>query len=38
MAMSEIKEVILPPMRHGRDFNHDLTQGVIDPDQTGVAH
>jgi molybdopterin-containing oxidoreductase family membrane subunit len=38
MAMSEIKEVILPPMRRRRDFEHDLTQGVIDPDETGVAH
>jgi molybdopterin-containing oxidoreductase family membrane subunit len=38
MAMSEIKEVIPPPMRRQRDFSHDLTQGVIDPDQTGVAH
>jgi molybdopterin-containing oxidoreductase family membrane subunit len=38
MAMAEIKEVILPPMRRARDFSHDLTQGVIDPDETGAAH
>jgi molybdopterin-containing oxidoreductase family membrane subunit len=38
MAMAEIKEVILPPMKRRRDFSHDLTQGVIDPDETGAAH
>jgi molybdopterin-containing oxidoreductase family membrane subunit len=38
MAMAEIKEVILPPMRRRRDFSHDLTQGVVDPDETGATH
>ncbi len=38
MAMSEIKEVIPPRMKHEQDSEHDLTADQIDPDQMGVAH
>jgi Ni/Fe-hydrogenase subunit HybB-like protein len=38
MAMAEIKEV-LPPRGRNRDiWEHDLTAGQIDPDETGVTH
>jgi hypothetical protein len=38
MAMSEIKEVILPRMKGPHFDEHDLTAGQIDPDQMGVSH
>ena len=38
MAMAEIKEVVPPKMRIPHDWEHDLTEGTIDPDATGVAH
>jgi molybdopterin-containing oxidoreductase family membrane subunit len=34
MAISEVKEIIPPKMRHPVDRSHDLDALVIDPDQT----
>ncbi len=38
MAMSEIKEVLIPRMKHARDLSHDLAEGIVHPDETGAAH
>ena len=38
MAMSEIKEVVPPRLKHPHDISHDLTEGNPHPDETGVQH
>jgi hypothetical protein len=39
MAMSEIKELIPPRLKHpDREIDHELTAGTVYPDDTGVAH
>ena len=38
MAMSEVKEVIPPKMRFEHISNHELTEGIVHPDETGATH
>jgi hypothetical protein len=41
MAMSEIKEIVPPLMRHPHteiELERDLTEGTVYPDDTGASH
>jgi len=41
MAMSEIKEIVPPQMRHPHseiELERDLTEGTVYPDDTGATH
>ena len=38
MAMSEVKEVIPPRMKFEHISNHELTEGIVHPDETGASH
>ena len=38
MAMSEVKEVIPPRMRFEHVSDHELTEGIVHPDETGATH
>jgi molybdopterin-containing oxidoreductase family membrane subunit len=38
MAMSEIKEVLVPRMKHPYDMDPDLAEGMVHPDETGAQH
>jgi hypothetical protein len=38
MAMSEIKEVLLPRLKHEYDHEHDLPEGIDFPDETGKVY
>src|SRR5512132_2005777 len=38
MAMSEVKEVLVPRMKRRYDMSHELTEGIVHPDETGATH
>src|SRR5665213_3939708 len=38
MAMSEIKEVLVPRMKHPFNMDTDLAEGMVHPDETGAPH